>query len=107
MLRSISFIRFVHTAIFLFFNVVMAVLLYEVVVDNISPLTWIAVTLFAVEGIVFIANNWTCPLTTYAESLESYYGQVTDIFFLPNWFGDRFESEGEFFHCTIDKAIYK
>jgi hypothetical protein len=67
----------------------MAVLLYEVVVDKISNLTWIAVALFAVEGIVLIANNWTCPLTTYAESLESYHGQVTDIFFLPKWFGDR------------------
>jgi len=67
----------------------MAVLLYEVVVDQISILSWIAVALFAIEGIVLIANNWTCPLTTYAESLESYHGQVIDIFFLPKWFGDR------------------
>jgi hypothetical protein len=67
----------------------MAVLLYEVTADKISILTWIAVALFAIEVIVLIANNWTCPLTIYAEKLESYYGQVTDIFFLPKWFGDR------------------
>ncbi|MCY7384171.1 MAG: hypothetical protein LH628_16605 [Microcoleus sp. CAN_BIN18] len=67
----------------------MAVLLYEVTADKISILTWIAVALFAIEVIVLIANNWTCPLTTYAESLESYHGQVIDIFFLPKWFGDR------------------
>jgi len=67
----------------------MAVLLYEVVFDKISSLTWIAVALFAIEGIILIANNWTCPLTIYAEKLESYHGQTTDIFFLPKWFGDR------------------
>lgn len=39
MLRSITFIRFVHTAIFVFFNVIMAVVLYEVIVDKISTLT--------------------------------------------------------------------
>ena len=50
MLRSIAFIRFVHTAIFAFFNVIMAVLLYEVVADKISILTWIAVALFAIEA---------------------------------------------------------
>lgn len=89
MLHSIAFIRSVHTAIFVFFNIVMAVLLYEVVADKISILTWIAVALFAIEGIVLISNNWTCPLTTYTEGLESYHGQVIDIFFLPKWFGGR------------------
>jgi len=89
MLRSIDFIRFLHTAIFIFFNAVMAVLLYEVIADRISILTWISVALFSIEVIVLIANNWTCPLTTYAENLESYRGQTTDIFFLPKWFGDR------------------
>jgi phosphatidylserine synthase len=86
---SIAFVRAVHTAIFVFFNVVMAVLLYEVVADKISILTWIAVALFAIEGIVLLANNGTCPLTTYTEGLESYHGQVIDIFCLPKWFGDR------------------
>ena len=89
MMHLITFVRFVHIAIFVFFNVVMAVLLYEVVADKISILTWIAVALFAIEVIVLIANNWTCPLTIYAENLESYRGQTTNIFFLPKWFGDH------------------
>lgn len=67
----------------------MAVLLYEVVADKISILTWIAIVLFAIEGIILIANHWTCPLTTYTEGLESYHGQVIDIFCLPKWFGNR------------------
>jgi hypothetical protein len=87
--KRIAFIRFVHTVIFLFFNAIMAVLLYEVIADKISILTWIALALFTIEVIVLIANNWTCPMTSYAENLESYRGQTTDIFFLPKWFGDR------------------
>lgn len=89
MFQSIAFIRFIHTAIFIFFNAVMAALLYEVIADKISIFTWISVALFAIEVIVLIANNWTCPLTIYAENLESYRGQTTDIFCLPKWFGDR------------------
>jgi hypothetical protein len=88
MLRSITFIRFVHTVIFLILSVILAVFLYEVIVDKITSFTWIAVALFTVEGIVLIASGWKCPLTAYAESLGANHGQVTDIF-LPKWFADR------------------
>ena len=67
----------------------MAVLLYEVIADKILIFTWISVALFAIEVIVLMLNNWTCPLTIYAKNLESYRGQTTDIFFLPKRFGDR------------------
>ncbi len=88
MLRSITFIKSVHTVIFVFLSGVMALFLYEVIVDKITYLTWIAVALFLAEGVVLIANGWRCPLTTYAERLGSKHGQVTDIF-LPKWFADR------------------
>lgn len=47
--KRIAFIRFIHIAIFVFFNVVITVLLCEVVSNKISILTWIAVALFAIE----------------------------------------------------------
>lgn len=88
MLRSIVFIKSVHTVIFVFMTGALAVLLYEVIVDKITILTWIAVALFLIEGIVLIVNGWKCPLTNYTERLGSTHGQVTDIF-LPKWFADR------------------
>ncbi len=88
MLRSIVFIKSIHTLIFVFMSGALAVLLYEVVVDKITILTWIAVALFLIEGIVLIVNGWKCPLTNYTERLGSTHGQVTDIF-LPKWFADR------------------
>jgi len=88
MLRSLTFIRFVHTVIFILLSVILAMLLYEVIADKITSLTWIAVALFTGEGVVLMASGWKCPLTAYAESLGANHGQVTDIF-LPKWFADR------------------
>jgi len=44
-------------------------LLYEVLFDRITMLTWIAMGAFVIEGLILIANGWKCPLTTYAEEL--------------------------------------
>jgi hypothetical protein len=67
----------------------MVILLDEVIADKISIFTWISVALFMIEVIILMLNNWTCPLTIYAENLESYRIQTTDIYFLPKWFRDR------------------
>jgi len=69
-------------------SVLLFALLYEVLFDRITMLTWIAMGAFVIEGLILIANGWKCPLTTYAEELGSIHGQVTDIF-LPKWFADR------------------
>jgi hypothetical protein len=88
MLRSIVFIKSLHIVLGIALSGGLAVLLYEVIVDRITILSWIVVALFLIEGVVLIANGWKCPLTSYAERLGSTHGQVTDIF-LPKWFADR------------------
>ena len=88
MLRSITFIRLIHTAIFVIMSGVLAIFLYEVTVDRISAFSWIALALFSVEGIILMIFGWRCPLIVYAEALGSSHGQVTDIF-LPSWLADR------------------
>lgn len=87
-MRSITFVKSVHTAIFVLLSGLLAVFLYEVIADDISILTWIAIALFIIEGIVLIANGWKCPLTTYAERLGAARGSVTHIF-LPRWLAER------------------
>lgn len=88
MLRSITFIKSVHTILFVILSVLLGILLYEVVSDEITYLTWIAVVLFIAEGIILVFSDWKCPLTVYVERLGSPHGQITDIF-LPKWFADR------------------
>ncbi len=87
-LRSITFIKSVHTIIFVPLSGLLFVFLFEVVVDRITYFTWIAVAVFLAEGVVLMTHGWRCPLTKYAERLGSTHGQITDFFF-PKWFADR------------------
>jgi len=88
MFRSIKVIKAVHTGLFVIGSALLAILLYQVVFDKITMLTFIVVILFFVEGIILMLSGWQCPLTVYAERLGSPHGQVTDIV-LPKWIADR------------------
>jgi len=49
-----------------------------------DTLTWIAIALIMVEGIILLINGWRCPLTSLGEK----YTEQTDIgfdIFLPRW----------------------
>ncbi len=87
-LRSITFIKSVHTIVFVPLSGLLLILTYEVVLGRITYFTWIAIAVFLAETVVLIMNDWRCPLTKYAERLGSTHGQVTDFFF-PKWFADR------------------
>lgn len=87
-LGSITFIKTVHTIVFVPLSGLLFVFAYEVAVNRVTYLTWIAVAVFLAEGIVLMTNNGRCPLTKYAERLGSKHGQITDFFF-PKWFADR------------------
>ena len=101
MIRSQLFIEVFHTVIFILLSGLLFALLYEVLFDRITMLTWIAMGAFVVEGLILIANGWKCPLTTYAEDLGTAHGQVTDIF-LPKWFADRvFQIYGGLFALAL------
>jgi len=84
LLHSITLIKSLHTVIFILMGGLLTILLYEVIVDQITYLTWIAVTVLLSESVVLMANGWVCPLTTYAENVGATDGQVADIF-LPKW----------------------
>ena len=87
-LRSISFIKVLHLAVFVAITVILIGFLYEVGADKISYLTWGTIGVFLGEGIVLITNRWRCPLTAVAEDLGSKHGQVTDIL-LPKSIADH------------------
>lgn len=87
-LRSITFIKSVHTIVFVPLSGLLFGLVYEVAVDRVTYLTWIAIAVFLAETLVLMTHNWRCPLTIYAERLGSAHGQITDFFF-PKWFADH------------------
>jgi hypothetical protein len=86
--RSLVFIKAVHTLIFVFFSVCIAIVVFSALTGQIGGLTWLALVLVLIEAAVFFGNGWRCPLTNYAEKLGADNGSVADIF-LPIWFAKR------------------
>ena len=88
MLRSITFIKIIHTLIFVFMIIWVGIVFFTLILDEISTLTWIGVGFMLLEGVVLLVNGWKCPLTVYAENLGAEAGSVTDIF-LPKIIADQ------------------
>ena len=88
MLRSIFFIKLIHSLIFLLQSACVGIVAYSAIADRITAATWIALGLVLLEGVALALMRCRCPLTTYAERLGASSGSVTDIF-LPKWFADR------------------
>ena len=77
-------IKILHTAVWLFFNVVIFYLLYAVVQNKIGVWVWVGLGLFAVEGITLLLFGMMCPLTIMARKYSDSGKDNFDIF-LPNW----------------------
>ena len=77
-------IKVLHTVIWAFFVHIILYILYSAIIDRIDTLTWFAIALIVVEGIIILLNRWRCPLTILGER----YTEQTDVgfdIFLPKW----------------------
>jgi len=81
---KLTAIKLVHTAIWIFFNVVIFYLLYAVIADKIDKWVWIGLGLFLIEGIVLLVFKMKCPLTVVARNYSASDKDNFDIY-LPNW----------------------
>jgi hypothetical protein len=99
--RSIKLVKVVHTVAFYMMSTALLVMVYEVVLDRITWITWNAAGLFLAEGIVLLLNRGRCPMTSMAEGLGASSGQITDLF-LPKWFADQiFKVYGVLFVASL------
>ena len=78
------YIKLLHTAIWVFYNVVLFYLFYAVVVNNIDRWVWICVGLVLAEGLVLLIFKTVCPITLIARQYSDSQKDNFDIF-LPNW----------------------
>ncbi|WP_197079510.1 hypothetical protein [Desulfosporosinus sp. I2] len=82
--HNLLMIKVLHTVIWAFFVLIILYILYTAIIDRIDILTWIAIALIVVEGIILLINGWRCPLTIVGEK----YTEQTDVgfdIFLPRW----------------------
>ncbi len=83
-MTRLTAIKILHTAVWLFFNVVIFYLFYAVVTNKIGKLVWIGLGLFVLEGITLLLFKMMCPLTIMARKYSDSKKDNFDIF-LPNW----------------------
>ena len=77
-------IKTIHTAIWVFYNVVIFYLLFAVIANRIDKWVWICVGLVFVEIIILILFRRMCPVTLIARKYSDSPKDNFDIY-LPNW----------------------
>ena len=66
----LTFVRAVHTAIFIATASAVFVVLYAGITGASGVWPWVALGMVGVESLVFAANGWQCPLTAIAAKYE-------------------------------------
>lgn len=82
--HKLAIIKTLHTAIWLFYNVVIAYMLYAVIIGRLDRLLWIGYMFVIAEGIVLAVFGFTCPLTILARKYSDSSRDNFDIY-LPHW----------------------
>ena len=77
-------IKIIHTAIWIFFNVVLFYMAYAVMVNKIDRFVWIGIALIVGEGLVLMVFKKMCPLTIMARKYSDSAKDNFDIY-LPEW----------------------
>jgi hypothetical protein len=81
---KLTLVKLLHTAIWLFFNVVIFYFVYAVIIDRIDHWVWICLGLIALEGLTLLAFKRMCPVTLVARRYSDSDRDNFDIY-LPNW----------------------
>jgi hypothetical protein len=82
--EKLFLIKALHTAIWIFFNVVLFYLLYAILTNRIDKWVWICIGLILLEGLVLLIFKSVCPVTLIARKYSDSQKDNFDIF-LPNW----------------------
>jgi hypothetical protein len=81
---SLIIIKFIHTLIWVFFNIVIFYMLYAAIFGKIDKWLWIGFGLVALEGLTLLIFKFFCPLTIMARKYSDSDRDNFDIY-LPNW----------------------
>ncbi|WP_310558417.1 hypothetical protein [Flavobacterium sp.] len=77
-------IKTIHTIIWIFFNLVLFYMAYEVFTNKIDNFIWIGIGLIGFEFIILLFFKMMCPLTIMAQKYSNSAKENFDIY-LPNW----------------------
>ncbi|MCB0188224.1 MAG: hypothetical protein KDE31_28340 [Caldilineaceae bacterium] len=78
--QRLALIRALHTTIYLVMAVATFVLVYAGLTGSQGVWLWFALTLLAIETVVYLGNGMRCPLTALAVRYGAEKGYVFDTF---------------------------
>lgn len=78
--HKLVLIKLIHTAIWVFFNVVIFYLLYAVLVNKIDKWAWICLGLIFLEVLVLLVFKRICPVTLVARKYSDSSRHNFDIY---------------------------
>ena len=81
---ALILIKILHTAIWVFFNVVLFYLFYAALTNQITKWVWIGIGLILLEGLVLLLFKKMCPVTVLARRYSDSQKANFDIY-LPEW----------------------
>ncbi len=81
---KLTLIKVIHTAIWIFFNLVIFYMLYAAIANKLDIWLWIGYGFVFLEGLTLLTFRFVCPLTLIA---RQYSNSIQDNFaiYLPNW----------------------
>lgn len=77
-------VKLLHTAVWVFFNLVLGYLVYAVVADRVDVWAWVGLGLVLAECLVLVLFGMVCPLTLVARRYSTSTRENFDIY-LPEW----------------------
>ena len=77
-------VKLLHTAIWVFFNIVIFYLLYAVTINKIDMWVWICLGLIGLEALILLIFRSVCPVTLLAGRYSDSNRANFDIY-LPHW----------------------
>lgn len=81
---KLRLIKFMHTLIWVFFNLVIFYIVYAVFTGRIDVYLWICYGLIILEGVTLAVFRLYCPLTVWARRYSDSTKHNFDIY-LPEW----------------------
>jgi hypothetical protein len=82
--QKLKRIKIIHTAIWIFFNIVIFYMLYAAITNRLDIWLWLGFSLIFLEGLTLAAFRLYCPLTVMARRYSDSTRHNFDIY-LPEW----------------------
>ena len=81
---KLALIKIIHTAIWIFFNIVIFYMLYAAIANKLDRWLWIGYGFVFLEGLILLTFNSHCPLNLLARKYSNSTKDNFDIY-LPSW----------------------